>query len=1474
MTWKERWIGIPLAVAGGLLALVAAAAFVLTRTPWGHDRAQELLTRRVLSGLRGDVTFGGITGGDLLREVRLAQVRVRDPDGGLVLEAEAVGLEYDWHDFLRGDIVFQSVQLFRPVIILEEGRDGRWNFERALETRARPEPRADRPSRPGDRRRLELRRISIRDGRFEVRTPLDAPSEFWRTESRLDGPWQALRLLGFDAELPILRLASRSPRDPVLIRIGDLSGTAHVVAEPAEIRQLRAQVTVRDDTVRFEVDRVELPSSRLTGRGVVHVVEPGPQIDLEMEGERVSFADMTWLVPGLPPAGRGRFGLRLATRREGLAFDFERADLRIGDSRVTGRFGFVLQDDGLRYERVDLRLDPLETRWIDTITADTLFFQGRLRGTVRGDGPLSRMALETDLALEPPGERAPSRVTASGTLTWDGSFGGDSLEMSLDGVDVATVQALLDSDLPVEGRLTGTMTFRGTLLRGLRVDADLVHSDRTRASSHLVGGGHIFGVERPRLELQVEGTPLSLTTLSEYYPALPFRGEARGPVGLRGTLDSLEVDARLRTPRGRLVVRGWFDLAGEPMRYRAGLEGEEVQVAALRPGIPHSNLAFEAYVEGEGLTPEELELQGWVRIRPSEFAGARVDSGFARLVARGGLLVVDSAGVRSEAGRLRARGSFGLREDTQGVLEFEFVIDTLGAWNRWIAPAEDTGGPAVTFADGSGALPAFADGPIGSGAAGPLRGAARGSGTVSGNLHSLRLNGQARLVDVGWGDVAADSVALAVTAEGPPRTPVVRGRVDARGVEAAGLELSAVGVELGLAGDTARIAGMARKGDVARLATRGEVVRLPEGLRITVDSLAAAVHGREIALEAPATLERRGRTLDLGLVRLSGSMGTVTAEAEVPETGPASVRLRVAGLDLADVAAVLPGELDLRGPLRVDLRLAGSPTAPSADFEAEVGEGSLAGVEFSRLVSRGGYEAEELRLETSGWRGRERLFEATARIPMRLDLHALSARRTSDPMELRVRAEEFPLAFALATFDQFRDVTGRLRGEVALRGSLDEPELRGAVELSDGQVRIPHVGVRLFGAEGRVRFQGDRAELADVVAQAPEGGRGRVEGSVRLRPLSNPEFDLRFRVDRLLAYNTRVARAAVSGSVELTGVYRRPEIRGELTVESSTLFIREIERRQEIIDLSDPAFFNVVDTTVAEGRRLVPLVTDPFFQNMTVNLTLHLARDSWLRGRDRAVELAGDLQLRWDRAQQDLRMSGTLEALRGEYTYVGKRFSVVGGTIEFVGSPGVNPDLNLIARHVVQTPDRPLTIRIIVTGTLENPRIRLESDAQPPLDESALLSYLIFGRPFSDLTRRGPGGPGVVSTVGESALGVALSELEAFLVSETGLVDYLEITGGRGVHPAYGEDANGAGLATRVEVGRYVLPAVFVTVGQRFGGTQRSDIPDIRVDWRVTRNLSLQFVSEERSRRIQAATTETPAPQRTYGLFFFHEWSY
>ncbi len=139
-----------------------------------------------------------------------------------------------------------------------------------------------------------------------------------------------------------------------------------------------------------------------------------------------------------------------------------------------------------------------------------------------------------------------------------------------------------------------------------------------------------------------------------------------------------------------------------------------------------------------------------------------------------------------------------------------------------------------------------------------------------------------------------------------------------------------------------------------------------------------------------------------------------------------------------------------------------------------------------------------------------------------------------------------------------------------------------------------------------------------------------------------------------------------------------------------------------------------------------------------------------------SVELAGDLSVTYQRGAgevrpdrvvasagrgEELRLSGVLNAVRGSYQLriadvYARRFTVRDGTVEFVGTPRLDPNLNLTGQYRVRTANgNPLDILVRVTGTLREPRVRLTSDFEPPISESELVSYLIFGRPRPSRSR-------------------------------------------------------------------------------------------------------------------------------------------
>ena len=336
--------------------------------------------------------------------------------------------------------------------------------------------------------------------------------------------------------------------------------------------------------------------------------------------------------------------------------------------------------------------------------------------------------------------------------------------------------------------------------------------------------------------------------------------------------------------------------------------------------------------------------------------------------------------------------------------------------------------------------------------------------------------------------------------------------------------------------------------------------------------------------------------------------------------------------------------------------------------------------------------------------------------------------------------------------------------------------------------------------------------------------------------------------------------------------------RGELQVE-------EIARSVEVVDLSDPAFFNVVEDNVTL-RPIIQANQNPFLQNLSLMVDLTMAQDGWLRGRDLNVEMAGSLNVVWDRTERDLAFLGVLDAVRGVYSVFGRQFQVEEGTVSFPGTPGINPDLNIRALNRLRTSDGPLDIIATVEGPLLSPRVSLSSNAAFPIAESDLVSYLIFGRPSYALAsgQRSAAGAageaaGLFAGAGASiAVGLFSSELGSLLAQDVGL-DYLAITQGQAGNQSLGFKSLGSSVeTTQVEIGQYLTNDIFAALYWRplsKGGDNSPRLAALKVETRLSDRWTLEGYWEDRFFRTALFRIgNLGKSDRTLGFSLFREWRY
>jgi translocation and assembly module TamB len=296
----------------------------------------------------------------------------------------------------------------------------------------------------------------------------------------------------------------------------------------------------------------------------------------------------------------------------------------------------------------------------------------------------------------------------------------------------------------------------------------------------------------------------------------------------------------------------------------------------------------------------------------------------------------------------------------------------------------------------------------------------------------------------------------------------------------------------------------------------------------------------------------------------------------------------------------------------------------------------------------------------------------------------------------------------------------------------------------------------------------------------------------------------------------------------------------------------------------------------------------PLLENMTIDVKLSVARDTWARSPDANVEFftQGPLTVLKNKEDEGVSIDGVVNTERGEYAFLGRRFVLARGTAIFTGGTELNPLLQLGAQYTLQPAGRPaLNINIAINGTVRKPVIVLSSDAQPPLSQSDLLSYLAFGQSSTSLVSSASssstsGGGNLVGSAAAlatrqltaTALGVMTRQFAATAARSLG-ADVFTIT------PADVPDAGVTlkGVKTilagsQIEAGKYVDRQTYVATQIRGSGTTPGFVVQRRLSkgYRIEASIDSRFV-------VNQPTLSSDVPiksEATFGAFLIREWKF
>jgi len=1479
-----------------LVAIVGVAAVLVSQTQTG----QRLVVDRVLEGVRGslagELVVEDVRSRALVTGMSLVGVRLGAAAGRRFLTADSVVVRYTPLSLLLGSPRVQSTTLHGVAVeISRYPGDDFLNVSRIL---AEGPPRPDSAITPSRPRTLGLGRVSVRGGVLEVLTPAAEPSE--RTVPAPDGGAfrrVAVEIADLDLEETMLRPGGSVALDA---RLASLTASISLLDRPLEIREAFGRLAFGARGLEVSEAAVRLPGTLANGDVRFGPERPGAPwtftADLTTEGWG-DLADFQW-VDARIPSGSMRGGVSIRTA-DGLELQLRGMEAQLEASHVvaTGqvRFGNVIAMRGLRVTANPLAASRLEP-WIGA----ELPVDGFLSGQVVLGGTSANLQATGRLTLVPVGMGGASTTADfSGTVHTGRNPGATGLELRLDPLNYRILETVWPEARALGGG-SARLEINGRASDGVQVAADISLVPDAASTTRWVGSGEFTRGEDGRWTTDVSGdfTPLSLALLGRVWPDLELDGRASGPVRARGTLDDLGVGGDLSVGEGRVSFTGSLDLETPGSYYRLDAQLEALRASDLTGLLPDpSVLSGSVSVQGSGLTLDSLVGDASVVVRASRVGAARVDSASTVLRAAAGVLVADTLDANVSGVHVAGAGAIGLVPGTYGEASLRlsapsllglrpiFMGDSLLVRDELNLLEQDL--LRVRGIDPD-TLPSALDV--------RMAGSAEGTAEVRGRLGDLELDLIFAMADAAYGpdEVAAANVSL--SASGLPATFgdwVVRAR--ATGVAWAEREFERI--EFGGTMSERRGEGSL---DVQRrrneryfmtgafaLDSVGGYTDLTEA-SIQIDDLSWVLTSPTRIAWSPSSLS----VDSLEITQISEDPTRVAASGTITRGGDSDFRLHLEGFHVEHAMQILQREdVDVAGHVDLELSVVGPAERPLIDATFEIEEPRFGALQLSRLDGSLEYADRSSRFAVEGWSGERNVIDASGLLPFDLALADVSERVTDDPMDVSVTADSLAAASALAYLSALEDVEGLVSANFTIRGTGRNPEPSGTVRLVDGAWTISALGVRHTGVSGDIALKPDRG--IELKLNTTETGTSTVVGQIVLDTLSNPALDLAVTFDRFLAVDRVDMESTISGSFQVSGRYRLPVAEGTLRVDEGTLFVEEFARASDVVDLTDPMLYAdgfAVDTTVFVSQPVLAGLRNPFLDNLRVDIDMSVPRDTWLRSSDMNVEMGGELLVRYDRRVGDLVLVGELQALRGSYVLFGRTFEVTGGTVAFIGQPGVNPNLDIQARSRIRRQDAdPLDILATVEGTLIQPVVSLSSD-EAGLAQSDLLSYLVFGVPSGrlGLGGAGPSGRGqdlVLGSGASIAAGALANQVGAMLAQNVGL-DYLAVSQSAVGIVGNQNFAESLLNSAQLELGRYLGDDVFVVLIISAPTAQGTSAPSessgadflrgVRVEWSLTDNTFVEGFIEDRFLRSGTGglTVAGYDGGQILGVLFVREWGY
>ena len=291
------------------------------------------------------------------------------------------------------------------------------------------------------------------------------------------------------------------------------------------------------------------------------------------------------------------------------------------------------------------------------------------------------------------------------------------------------------------------------------------------------------------------------------------------------------------------------------------------------------------------------------------------------------------------------------------------------------------------------------------------------------------------------------------------------------------------------------------------------------------------------------------------------------------------------------------------------------------------------------------------------------------------------------------------------------EMRGRVGGVLQFSGSAKAPIVSGELQLENGLIKIPQYATELKNI--RLRLSAHRSGQIDINGNigTPDGNLD-ASGVLHLAPT---RLDLRLAGKNMLIADAKTMMVSISPDFRITidpasGI----NVQGKITVPKANISVPDMSGGVEISD-------DVVIVNEETQKKPLAAVEPPVPLN--ANIEILLGDKVYFKNKDVNIRLKGGITI-IERPNRPLAARGAIEVASGVYELYGQELDIKRGKATFGGGSITNPTIDILALRDIDRKN--IKVGAAVTGSVE--RLQLKLTSTPKMPDSAILSYLLFGR--------------------------------------------------------------------------------------------------------------------------------------------------